>query len=81
MLSLEKSDLLDDESSGDRSDSWSAVHVLFIFALTNPLVVLDTPLVVLKDPLSQLVALFVFVPKVVESKGGQLIEIFWPPKP
>ena len=51
MLSFEESDLLDDESDDDRSNSGSAGTCPFTFSLMNPLVVLETPLAVLTNPL------------------------------
>ena len=68
------------------------VHALFLFALMNLLVVLETPLVVSLEwnlaffltgieSIGDIVLLVVFVPKGVESKGSQLIEIFWRQNP
>ena len=68
------------------------VHALFLFALKNPLVVFTTLLVVFvawglvflspqeSSQLVTLLRLFLFVPKGLEPKGAELVEICWRPK-
>ena len=68
-------------------DPGPLVHVLFLFVLMNQLVVLGSvggvsgvgsgvcvPTGI--ESIGDVVPLFVFVPKVFESKSGRLIEIF-----
>ena len=63
-----------------------------LVVLQTPLVVLMNPLVVsvawvlaffvptVIDSIGDTVPLVTFVPKGVDSKGGQIIEVFWRPK-
>ena len=60
------------------------VHAFFLFALTIPLVmfmawILEFFLIGIESN-CDIIPLFVFVPIRVDSKVGQLIEIFWRPK-
>ena len=92
MLSPDKSDLLNDESGDYGSDSWSAGTCTFSFCFEEPAGRVDDSISRVHDmgsgvfvptrieSIGDFVPLVVLIPIGIESKGGQLIELFWHPK-
>ena len=92
MLSSDESDLLNDESDDDGSDSGSAGTCAFPFRFEKSIgyvynsigrvcgvgygIFVSTGIKSIGD----VITLVVFVPKGFESKGSRLIEICWRPK-
>ena len=91
-LSSEESDLIDDEPDNDGSDLGSAVTCAFNFRFDDSIGRVDVSVgrvcgvgygvffLIGISSTCDIFPLVVFVPTGFESKGGQLIEIFWCPK-
>ena len=92
MLSSKKSDSLNDESENDGSDSGSDGTCNFLFRFEESIgrvddsvgyvcgVVSGVFVLIVIESIDNVVLLVVSIPIGVDSKGGQLIEIFWRPK-
>ena len=92
MISANESDLLNDKSDDDGSDSGSAGTCTFTFRFEESVGCVESPISrvcgvgssvfvpIGIDSIGDIVPLVVFVPIGVESKGGRLIEIFWRPR-